>query len=197
MADNHQHTALEWVTKEIRVTLSESQRVLELYANDAAQDAVTIRSFITLIHQVYGSLRMAGLHSAAMLAEEIEILAQALLNGEVRSRREALKVLMTGALQLPDYLERVQKTKQDYPAIVLSLLNDIRSVRGANLISESTLFAPDLDYALKVIGKPHPLTQNPTKLKMVVAKLRQLYQYSAACVIHNINLVSQSFQLLS
>ena len=113
MAENRQYTALEWVIKEIKVSLQESKRVLELYANDF-QDITQLRFCLTLIHQVRGSLRMAGFHGAAMLAEEMENLTQALLNDRVRSPREALEVLATAILQLPDYLEQVQQTKQDY-----------------------------------------------------------------------------------
>ena len=71
MADNRQYTALEWIVKEVNETLQESQRVLENYANDP-QDVTQLRFCQTLIHQVYGSLRMVGFHGAAMLAEEIE-----------------------------------------------------------------------------------------------------------------------------
>ncbi len=179
MADNRQYTALEWVVKEIKETLQESQRVLEHYAGDP-QDVTQLRFCQTLIHQVYGSLRMVGFHGAAMLAEEMETLAHSLLDRSVRDHTEAMEVLMRAILQLPDYLERVQQTKRDYPAVVLSLLNDIRSVRGASLLSESTLFTPNLNHAQRVYGKAHPLTNNRKELQALITKLRQMYRYSAA-----------------
>ena len=103
---------------------------------------------------------------------------------------------MSSVLRLPDYLEQVQQSKQDYPAMVLPLLNDIRSVRGASLLSESTLFAPNLDYAHQVHGRPHPLTENSTQLQLIINKLRQMYQYAAASVFHNIN-VDENLNYLS
>ncbi len=179
MADNRQYTALEWVVKEIKETLQESQRVLEHYASDP-QDVTQLRFCQTLIHQVYGSLRMVGFHGAAMLAEEMETLAHSLLDRTVRDHSEAMEVLMRAILQLPDYLERVQQTKRDYPAVVLSLLNDIRSVRGASLLSESTLFTPNLKHAQRLHGNAHPLTSNRKQLQALISKLRQMYRYSAA-----------------
>lgn len=186
MADNRQYTALEWVVKEIKETLSEAQRVLESYSLDS-QDVTQLRFCQTLIHQVYGSLQMVGFHGAAMLAEEMEALSLALFENSVREKDEALEVLMRAILQLPDYLERVQETKRDYPAVVLSLLNDIRSVRGKSLLSESTLFNPDLDHAHQQQGKAHQLTKNDTQLQDLITKLRQMYRYAAASAINHIN----------
>ncbi|MGH1439958.1 MAG: Hpt domain-containing protein [Cellvibrionaceae bacterium] len=186
MADNRQYTALEWVVKEIKETLSEAQRVLESYSIDS-QDITQLRFCQTLIHQVYGSLQMVGFHGAAMLAEEMEALSKALFDGSVREKDEALEVLMRAILQLPDYLERVQETKRDYPAVVLSLLNDIRSVRGESLLSESTLFNPDLDHARQQQGQAHRLTKNDTQLQDLIVKLRQMYRYAAASAINQIN----------
>jgi chemosensory pili system protein ChpA (sensor histidine kinase/response regulator) len=187
MADNRQYTALEWVVKEINETLQESQRVLENYASDP-QDITQLRFCQTLIHQVYGSLRMVGFHGAAMLAEEIEELSQALLDNKISKPNEGLEVLMRAILQLPHYLEKIQHTKRDYPAIVLSLLNDIRSVRGVNLLSESTLFTPNMSYSRVVEGTALPITRDDAQLKLLISKLRKMYQYAAAGVANQVNI---------
>jgi chemosensory pili system protein ChpA (sensor histidine kinase/response regulator) len=151
MADNRQYTALEWVVKEINITLQESQQVLESYAADR-HDVSRLTFFQTLIHQVYGSLKMVGFHGAATLAQEIEELSQALLDNEISKSKEALELLMRATLQLPLYLDKIQQTKRDYPAIMLSLLNDVRSVRGADTLSESTLFSPNMSCAYVITG---------------------------------------------
>ncbi len=195
MADNRQYTALEWVVKEINETLQESQRVLESYANDP-QDVTQLRFCQTLIHQVYGSLRMVGFHGAAMLAEEVEELSQALLDKKIAKPREGMEVLMRAILQLPDYLEKIQRTKRDYPAIVLSLLNDIRSVRGVNLLSESTLFTPNMAHAQLISGKALPITRDHNQLSALVGKLRKMYQYAAAGVANDVNIVENYDYLL-
>ena len=194
MADNRQYTALEWVVKEINETLQESQRVLESYASDP-QDVTQLRFCQTLIHQVYGSLKMVGFHGAAMLAEEIEELTQALLDNKISKPNEGLEVLMRAILQLPLYLEKIQHTKRDYPAIVLSLLNDIRSVRGVSLLSESTLFTPNMSHAHVVAGNALPLTRDDAQLKLLISKLRKMYQYAAAGVANQIN-VDENYEYL-
>ncbi|HEX6929345.1 MAG TPA: Hpt domain-containing protein [Gammaproteobacteria bacterium] len=51
---------------------------------------------------------------------------------------------MRAMLQLPDYQERIVGGQRDVPLALLSLLNDLRSVRGEPLLSESSLFAQGL-----------------------------------------------------
>ncbi|MFT7222787.1 MAG: chemosensory pili system protein ChpA (sensor histidine kinase/response regulator) [Cellvibrionaceae bacterium] len=187
MVINRQYTALEWVIKEISDSLRDCQRILKNYASDP-EDLTQLHFCKTLIHQVDGSLRMLGFHGAAMLTEEMEALTQALLEKNVRDHKEALEVLEAALRHSPEYLEQVQQTKQDYPALILSLLNDIRSVRGEVLLSESALFTPDLSRAHQLSGEAHPITQNSDQLRTVVKKLRQMYQYAAASVFHKINI---------
>src|SRR5690606_31613344 len=91
-----------------------------------------------------GTLQMVEFYGAALLAEEMERLAQALLDGKVSNQSEALEVLMQAILQMPAYLERVQSARRDLPLVVLPLLNDLRAARGDKLLSETSLFTPDM-----------------------------------------------------
>ncbi len=137
-------STLGWVKKELDETLKQAAEALEEYAEDSS-DATQLRFCATYLHQVAGTLQMLELFGAAMVAEEMEHLADALLQDNVSNRDETYEVLMRAILQLPDYLERVQGGYQDSPILVLPLLNDLRAARGANLLTESVLFSPDLD----------------------------------------------------
>ncbi|MEJ2381664.1 MAG: Hpt domain-containing protein [Gammaproteobacteria bacterium] len=138
--------ALRWVKQEIDETLSQARHALEEYVENP-EDATQLRFCATYIHQVYGTLQMVELYGAALLAEEMEHLAQALTDDEAEGKQEVYEVLMRAILQLPDYLEQVQTGRADDPLVLLPLLNDLRAARGANLLSENALFAPDLDAA--------------------------------------------------
>ena len=48
----------------------------------------------------------------------------------------------------PDYLERLQGGHKDIPIVLLPLLNELRAARGETGLSESVLFAPNLDRPL-------------------------------------------------
>src|SRR5213076_2542917 len=94
------------------------------------------------------TLRMVELYAPAMVAEEMERLAQALQDGRVAERDEACATLMRGVVLLPDYLERLQGGHKDIPIVLLPLLNELRASRGESGLSESVLFAPDLQKPL-------------------------------------------------
>ena len=88
---------------------------------------------------------MVELYGASLLAEEMEQVAKAIADESVSQHDDACEVLMRAILQLPDYLERLIAGYQDIPLVLLPLLNDLRAVRGENLLSENSMFSPDLD----------------------------------------------------
>jgi chemosensory pili system protein ChpA (sensor histidine kinase/response regulator) len=51
-------------------------------------------------------------------------------------------------LQLPDYLESIQSGGLDAPIVLMPLINDLRAVRKEGLLTESSLFSPDIDNAV-------------------------------------------------
>ena len=128
MGDWHDYVALEWVKGEIVETLKQARQALEAYVENP-QDLTRMRFCLTYVHQVHGTLQMVEFFGAALLAEEMEQLAQAMLDGRVSNQNEALEVLMQAILQVPAYLERVQEARRDLPMVVLQLLNDLSSDR--------------------------------------------------------------------
>src|SRR5690348_2022575 len=140
-------TTLGWVKPQIDETLLQARQALEAYVEDPA-DASLMRFCATYLHQVQGTLRMVELYGAAMLTEEMESLAQALLDDKTPDRDEAYTVLMRGLVQLPDYLERVQAGNKDIPIVLLPLLNELRQSRSEAPLAESALFAPNLEHGL-------------------------------------------------
>ena len=96
------------------------------------------------LHQVQGTLRMVELYAPAMVAEELEQLANAIGAGRVADRDEACATLMRGSVLLPDYLERLQNGHRDIPIVLMPLLNEIRASRGEEGVTDSVLaFAPE------------------------------------------------------
>jgi chemosensory pili system protein ChpA (sensor histidine kinase/response regulator) len=195
MADNRQYMALEWVIRDIKETLLQAQSALDDYARESA-DVIPLKFCVTYIHQVYGSLHMAGFHGAAMIASEAEALAQNLLDGKVMQPKEATEVLTKAIAQLSDYLDHALKEKCDQPSLVFLLLNDLRAVRGAQFLSESALFSPSLEYAHTVHGEPHQILDDEQQFVTMLKKLREMYQYAAASVMHKTK-VAENLRYLS
>ncbi|MFO1389487.1 Hpt domain-containing protein [Cellvibrio sp.] len=186
MADNRNFAALDWLIHEIGETLKEARQALEAYVENP-KDVVRIRFCLTHIHQVHGSLQMVEFFGAAMLAEEMEKLTQAMIQGAVVNPAEAQEVLMRSILQFPVYLDQVKATRKDNPLVVLPLLNDLRAVRGESLLTDTKLFVPNLAPAKKVTGTRSAAAQDNVQFQAMALKLRQMYQYAAAGYIRNVN----------
>ncbi len=175
LQDDLDFTTLNWVKQELDETLKQARQALEQYVDDPA-DSSLMRFCATYLHQVQGTLRMVELYGAAMVVEEMERVAGALLDSQIRQREEAYSVLMRGIVQLPDYLERLQSGHKDIPIVLLPLLNDLRACRGEKLLSESVLFSPDLSAALpaSAAGAQQPVPE--LELRALAARLRNTFQ---------------------
>ncbi|GAB2501701.1 Hpt domain-containing protein [Lysobacter humi (ex Lee et al. 2017)] len=137
-------TTLGWIKPEIDETLRQARQEIEAYL-DNPSDTARMRACAAFLHQVHGTLHMIELDAPSMVASEMEQLAVALQNAAVTDRDEACAALLRGVVQLPDYLERLQGGHRDIPIVLLPLLNELREARGEVGLSESVLFAPDIE----------------------------------------------------
>ncbi|WP_460369511.1 Hpt domain-containing protein [Pseudomonas sp. Tul1A2] len=174
MGDRHDYVALEWVKGEIAETLRLAHQAIEAVLDDP-QAFPGLDECLDYIHQVHGSLQMVEFYGAALLAEEMEHLVEALQHERVSHRDEALHLLLQALGQLPIYLDRVQSARRDLPLVVLPLLNDLRSARGESLLSETSLFSPQLPELPPLSAEALALLE-PAELPNVLRKLRQMLQ---------------------
>ena len=182
MGDRHDYVALDWVKGEISETLNQARQALEAFV-DNPEDSTRLRFCLTYIHQVHGTLQMVEFYGAALLAEEMEQLAQALMNGSVSREGEALEILMQAILQMPAYLDRVQTGRRDLPMVLLPLLNDMRTARGDKLLSENALFSPELENSDVPAGETELADLSSEQNVLQLRKLRQALQMAQAGVI--------------
>ena len=186
MSDRHDYLALDWVRGEIQETLNQAQQALEAFV-DTPDDATRMRFCQAHLHQVYGTLQMVEFYGAALLAEEMEKLAQALLEGRVGNVGDGQETLMRAILQLPPYLDRVASNRRDLPVVLLPLLNDLRAARGEPLLSETALFKPDLTDATGSGQIPDDLLNDPRFIQLA-KKIRQMFQIALLGVLRNDNM---------
>jgi chemosensory pili system protein ChpA (sensor histidine kinase/response regulator) len=184
MGDRHDYVALEWVKGEIGETLKQARQALEAFVENP-QDPTRMRFCLTYVHQVHGTLQMVEFYGAALLAEEMEQLSKALMEGRVANQGEALEVLMQAILQLPVYLDRIQTARRDLPMVVLPLLNDLRAARGEKLLSETSLFSPDMSARLPALPEGSMARLRTAELPVLLRKLRQMLQMALVGVIRN------------
>jgi chemosensory pili system protein ChpA (sensor histidine kinase/response regulator) len=174
MGDRHDYVALEWVKGEIAETLKVAHQAIETLLDDP-QATHALSECLACVHQVHGSLQMVEFYGAALLAEEMEHLTIALQQNRVSHRDETLHLLLQALGQLPIYLDRVQGARRDLPLVVLPLINDLRSARGESLLSETSLFSPQLP-DLPPLDEASLALLEPADLPNVLRKLRQMLQ---------------------
>src|SRR5690554_4128268 len=138
---NQDYIALDWVKGEIEETLQQAQQSLEDYV-DNPQDKTRLKFCLSYLHQVHGTLKMVEFYGAALLAEEMEALASALVSDQIKQEDPALEILMQAILQLPHYLEHIKVGRRDLPVVLLPILNELRAARGETFLSETALFTP-------------------------------------------------------
>src|SRR5437762_2242753 len=122
---------IDLVGREVSATLAEARGALESYV-EQPDNAQLLETCAQQLHQVQGVLRLLEIYGAALLAEEMEHVAQYLLatHAERKSQAESLDALMRAMVQLPSYLERVLAGGRDLALVLLPLLNDLRAGRG-------------------------------------------------------------------
>ncbi len=136
MTESREHFALDWIKRELDETLNTARQALEAYAA-SDRDETKMRACLTYLHQVHGTLLMLELTGVTTLSDEMEQLAQAMLTRSVAKVDVAQQLLMQSILQLPAYLEEIQKGLPDSRRAVLPLANELRGARGVAPIADS------------------------------------------------------------
>ncbi len=173
--ENLDFSTLTWVKAELDETLNRAKDALMAYVEET-EDSNQLQFCITYLHQIQGTLKMVELYGAAMVAEEMEAVAKALLDGVIDDIDAAFDVLMRSILQLPDYLERIELGHKDVPIVLLPLVNDLRAVRSQRLLSESALFNPDLELGVPESISSQNIALRGNQLKTALMKIRSAYQ---------------------
>lgn len=174
MGGRHDYVALDWVKGEIEEVLKQAQYELEAYV-ESPDDTARMKFCLTYLHQVRGTLQMVEFYGAAMLAEEMEGVAQAMIDDSISDAAEAREVLMQAILQLPNYLDHIKLGHRDLPVVLLPVLNDLRGARGESLLSETSLFQPNIKDAVP-INEQQRQQFSDKQFVDLVRKLRQMYQ---------------------
>ncbi|MDH5784466.1 MAG: Hpt domain-containing protein [Chromatiales bacterium] len=174
MAEQFDIGTLAWVKGEIDETLKQAQNALEAFAKDE-EDESQLEFCISYVHQVYGTLHMVELQGAAQFAEEIEKFAVALREKRIENRDGGFELLMQAILQLPDYLEGLMAGKKDNASSLIPTLNEMRTKRGEQALSQQDESAADLS-----INPPAKAAEIPDRVTTrLLAKKVQPYLITA------------------
>ena len=136
--------AVKKVKHEVDVIIEEARTKLEEFIEEGS-NLELLAEVSNSLAQVERTLQLVQINGAAVLAREMFEVVDSLINEAITQKDKAHECLSRGILQMSDYLEYVQAGNKDLPVVLLPLLNDLRGVREAPLLSENILFFPDFD----------------------------------------------------
>lgn len=207
MSATQDFVALDWIRDEISQTLEQAQQALEAVAQ-TPDDTSSMRSCLTSIHQIHGTLKMVELAGPVQLAEEMETMAQALMNNTVPDVRRAQEILMQSILQMSGHLDRIHREQEDRTELVIPTVNELRVARGVERVPRPD--AQDDGTEAKESGPNLTLLSSPPDNNTIkafeekdgsiqVQKLRRRYHQAFAAIIkrqnpkENLNLMARIF----
>lgn len=128
MASAQDNFALDWIKADLLETLNEARVALDDFAENGG-DETRLRACLTSLHQVHGTLVMLEFDGITLLADHLERLAQAMLSDNVIGPG-ADQTLMQGILELPGYLDELQRGVADSRSAFIPLVNEVRDLLG-------------------------------------------------------------------
>lgn len=137
-------SAIAWVREDLDDCLATIRENLEIFADDNSQ-----RDPLRIVQEELERLNLTFLtmdqEGATILTDEMIAVGGHMLHNGTAHPEESLSALTDAIIVLPSYLDRLQAGHEDLPILLLPTLNELRATYDESLLSEGTLFAPDLD----------------------------------------------------
>ena len=172
--------AVRQVKLEIDNIIDSVRSQLQSFVEDESE-VESLKDVTKSLHQIERTLQLVQINGAGVLAREMANVVNGLIDDSIKQKEKAQETLSRGILQMSDYLEYVQAGHKDIPIVLLPLLNDLRGVREAPLLSEHILFFPDLDD----IEVPNVSVELDMPAQEFAKKIRYGFQLGLVSLIQN------------
>jgi chemosensory pili system protein ChpA (sensor histidine kinase/response regulator) len=153
--NNFNLNSLVWVKQEIDVSLNAAREHLQQYiAQDA--DAAALEMAQNQLKDALGTLHIAELNGPSLLADEIQLVLQAMQDGVVKHAVAAARPVIRAMVQLSDYLDYIEANNPDLPIVLVAVINELRLLRREKLLSDEIIAIPGLAHDAAVLAQqPH------------------------------------------
>ncbi len=140
-------TALTWVRPDLDKHLTQIRNQIEHIASSAhiGDGVANAANNLTQLKYTFETLVLKG---ATLVVEEMITVCDELKHARIKNPEKAFGALMDAIVVVPSYLDRLQAGHHDLPILLLPVINELRSAYNANIVSEATLFAPNLEVGL-------------------------------------------------
>ncbi len=168
-------SAIGWVREDLDECLETVRENLESFADDTSQRAplVTVQEALERLNLTFLTMEQQG---ASILTDEMIAVGGYMLHNGNADCEESLNALTDAVIVLPSYLDRLQAGHEDLPILLLPTLNELRATYDENLLSEGTLFAPELDVIIPELSGSEADAIAANEFEAFARRIRSLYQ---------------------
>jgi len=168
-------SAISWVREDLDDCLQTVRDNLETYADDTSlrEPLMTVQEELERLNLTFLTMQQQG---ARILTDEMIAVGGHMLHNGNANCEESLNALTDAVIVLPSYLDRLQAGHEDLPILLLPTLNELRATYDETLLSEGTLFAPDLDVIVPELSGSEADAIAATDFEAFARRVRSLYQ---------------------
>ncbi|MDF1644337.1 MAG: hypothetical protein P1U80_09155 [Pseudomonadales bacterium] len=190
-------TSYRLVSQELHRTLEQSKVHFESFTEDAESHG-QLNAFTDLIEQINGCLRILRLRGVDTLAGEILQLALDFHRVAVDSREQRFTVISSGLIELEQYLEYIDRTESEFPALLLETINRLRKENSKEALPEHYFYNQNQEFVDTVSAQLQALVASPDTIVPPerLRRLRQMYQIGLADYIRETN-TSSSLSMMA
>ena len=176
------HAGPGCVREEINSVLTEARQALERHLSDPG-NPTHLEACLNRAGQVHNTLKRLQQGGATLLAKELKKLLEALSRKAVQDLDAVHECLMQSILQLSAYIEQVVHSGMDRPMPLLPLINEMRSLRGADALSRAVFFYPQIPGFPPSLSDEQIQKLEQSGLTSLLPKIRQKYQVVLAAYL--------------
>jgi chemosensory pili system protein ChpA (sensor histidine kinase/response regulator) len=167
--------ALNWVREDLDRCLDTVRDNLEAFAEDPSrrEALVAVQEELERLNLTFLTMQQRG---AGILTDEMIAVGGHLLHNGSEQYTDSLNALTDALIVLPSYLDRLQAGHEDLPILLLPTLNELRAAHDETLLSEGTLFAPDLDVIVPELSGSEADAIAANEFASFSRRIRSLYQ---------------------
>ena len=168
-------SAIGWVREDLDECLENVRENLEAFAEDTSsrEPLMTVQEELEQLNLTFLTMEQQG---ASILTDEMIAVGGHMLHNGTANFEESLNALTDAVIVLPSYLDRLQAGHEDLPILLLPTLNELRATYDEALLSEGTLFAPDLDVIIPELSGSEADAIASSDFEAFSRRIRSQYQ---------------------
>ena len=174
-AGSNAAAAIGWVREDLNDCLDRVRESLESYAEDTSQqDALlAVQDQLERLRLTFRTMEQEG---AGILTDEMLAVGGHMLHNGNGGCTDSLNALTDAVIVLPSYLDRLQAGHEDLPILLLPTLNELRATHDDSLLSEGSLFSPNLDVIIPELSGSEADHIADSEFPAFARRVRSLYQ---------------------